>query len=166
MSQFNYVASIIPSPPAMLKKMQDLLNNFIRGGNHHWVSDERLYAPTKLGGLNCIELDSFFKSLQLNWIKRYIKDKYVDFWTSLLDDIFGVTLDTRHKILSYGSEYFTNIIQGHWESNELRNLILTLQEFLREFVTCPKTGDNRFATQPVFYNKNITGVGKGQKKNF
>jgi hypothetical protein len=27
-------------------------------------------------------------------------------------------------------------------------------------------GDNRFATQPVFYNKNITGVGKGQKKNF
>ena len=92
-SQFNYVASIIPPPPAMLKKMQDLLNNFIRGGNHHWVSDERLYAPTKLGGLNCIELDSFFKSLQLNWIKRYIKDKFVDFWTNLLDDIFGFTPD-------------------------------------------------------------------------
>ena len=66
---------------------------------------------------------------------------------------FGVTLDTRHKILSYGSEYFTNIIQGHWESNELRNLILKLQEFLREFVTCPKTGDNRFAAQPVFTTK-------------
>ena len=88
----------------------------------------------------------------------------MDFWTNLLDDIFGVTPDTRSKILSYGSEYFTDIIQGHWESNELRNLIQTLQEFLREFVTCPETGDNRFATQPAFYNKNITGLGKGQKK--
>ena len=65
-SQFNYVASINPPPPAMLKKMQELLNTFIRGGNNHRVSDERLYAPTKLEGLNCIELDSFFKSLQLN----------------------------------------------------------------------------------------------------
>ena len=90
----------------------------------------------------------------------------MDYWTYLLDDIFGVTPDTRNNILSYGSEYFTDIIQGHWESNELRNLILTLQEFLREFVTCPETGDNRFATQPAFYNKNITGLGKGQKKKF
>ena len=120
--------------------MQDLLNNFIRGGNHHWVSDERLYTPTKLGGLNCIELDSFFKSLQLNWIKRYIIDKYNDYWTSLLDEILDVTIDTRHKILSFGSEYFTSIVQGQWESNDLRNLILTLQEFLREFVTSPETG--------------------------
>ena len=149
----------------MLKKIQDLLNNFIRGGNHHWVSNERLYTPTKLGGLNCIELDSFFKSLQLNWIKRYIIDKYNDYWTSLLDKILDVTIDTHHKILSFGSEYFTSIVQGQWESNELRNLILTLQEFLREFVTNPETGDNRFATQPVFYNKNIVGEGKGRKKN-
>ena len=145
--------------------MQDLLNNFIRGGNHHWVSDERLYTPTKLGGLNCIELDSFFKSLQLNWIKRYIIDKYNDYWTSLLDESFHVTIDTHHKILSFEREYFKSIVQGQWESNELRTLILTLQEFLREFVTSPETGDNRFATQPVFYNKNIAGEGKGMKKN-
>ena len=99
-------------------------------------------------------------------IKRYIIDKYNDFWTNLLDEILEVTINTRHKILSFGSEYFTSIVQGQWESNELRNLILTLQEFLREFVTGPEMGDNRFATQPVFYNKNIVGEGKGRKKNF
>ena len=27
-------------------------------------------------------------------------------------------------------------------------------------------GDNRFATQPVFYNKNIVGEGKGRKKKY
>ena len=31
-SQFNYVASILTPPPAMLKKMQEMINNFIRGG--------------------------------------------------------------------------------------------------------------------------------------
>ena len=92
--------------------MHDLINSFIRGGNHHWVSDERLYTPTKLGGLNCIELDSFFKGLQLNWIKCYIINKYNDFWADLLDEILGVTINTRHKILLFGSEYFTPIIQG------------------------------------------------------
>ena len=53
--------------------MQDLLNNFIRGGNHHWVSDERLYAPTKLGGLNFIELDSFFQKFTVKLDKKVHK---------------------------------------------------------------------------------------------
>ena len=104
----------------------------------------------KLGGLNCIELGSFFKALQTNWIKRYVILKYNDYWTDILDDKLGVTINTCHKILSFGSEYFTTIIQSHWESNELRNLIITLQEFLREFVMDPELGDNRFTTQPIF----------------
>ena len=62
-SQFNYVASIL-TPPSMLSKMQELVNNFIRGGVHHWISDDKLYAPIKLGGLNCIELDSFLRGLK------------------------------------------------------------------------------------------------------
>ena len=53
-SQFNYVASILTPPPSMLSKMQELVNNFIRGGPHHWISDDKLYAPIKSGGLNCI----------------------------------------------------------------------------------------------------------------
>ena len=74
-----------------------------------------------------------------------------------------MTINTRHKILSFGSEYFTTIIQGQWESNELRNHVAILQEFLREFVMDPELGDNMFATQPIFYHKNIVGAGKGKK---
>ena len=77
--------------------MQDLVNSFIRGGNHHWVSDERLYTPTKLGGLNCIELKSFFKALQTNWIKRYVILKCDDYWANILDEILGVTINTHKK---------------------------------------------------------------------
>ena len=48
------------------------MNNFIRVGSHHWISDDKIYTPTRLGGLNCIEHERFFKGLQTNWIKRYI----------------------------------------------------------------------------------------------
>ena len=41
-----------------------------------------------------------------------------------------------------------------------------MQELLREFVTDPETGDNRFITQSVFFNKNITCNIKGKKESF
>ena len=88
----------------MLQKMQDLVNSFIRGGNHHWVSDERLYTPTRLGGLSYLELGSFFKALKTNWIKHYVIDKYDDFWTDILDKKFGILKMSYRKSLSFGSE--------------------------------------------------------------
>ena len=78
-----------------------MINNFIRGG-HHWISDEKLYTPTKLAGLNCIELDSFFKGLQTNWIKRYIFEKYDDYWTDILDAELGVNVNNRKKYCHMG----------------------------------------------------------------
>ena len=56
------------------------------------------------------------------------------------------------------------IIQGQWESQVIKNMIVNLQSFLREFVTKPEAGDNRFITQPAFYNKNIVEGGCGRKK--
>ena len=91
-SQFNYVASVLTPSESQLKKSQELINTFIRGGKHHWISDERLYTPTSSGGLNCIELDSFFKSLRMNWIKRYVHQEYDDYWTSILDKKLGVDI--------------------------------------------------------------------------
>ena len=149
-SQFNYVASILTPPSVMMEKMQNIINTFIRGGYHHWISNDKLYAPVKVGGLNCIELDSFFKGLQTNWIKRYIFHKYDDYWTNILDEALGVNINNHQNILYYGSEYFNQIIQQTWESDQLRNVILTLQELLQEFVTDPETGDNRYITQSVF----------------
>lgn len=74
----------------------------------------------------CIELESFFKGLQTNGIKRYIIEKYDDYWTNILDYTPGVNKSTHHKILSFGREYFTTILQPNLESTELRNPILSL----------------------------------------
>ena len=100
----------------------------------------------------------------MNWLKRYINLHYEDFWTDILDKKLGVNKNNREKILSFGSEYFTKIIQGQWESQVIKNMIVNLQSFLREFVTKPEVGDNCFITQPAFYNRNIVEGGRGRKK--
>ena len=91
---------------------------------------------------------------------------YDDFWIDILDGVLGVNINTRKNILHYGNEYFNHIIQQDWELDQLKELILTMQKLLREFVTDPETGDNRFITQPVFFNRNITCNVKGKKRRF
>ena len=86
--------------------------NFIRDIDHHWISEQKLYAPTTKGGLNSTELNTFFMALQLNWFKRYINYKYDDFLTLTLDNLFEVNPQNRISILNYGSEFFTPIIEN------------------------------------------------------
>ena len=62
----------------------------INEGQSHWISEDKMYLPTAYIGLNGIELESFFQSIRPNWIKRYILEKYDDFWTSILDNSLGV----------------------------------------------------------------------------
>ena len=100
----------------------------------------------------------------MNWLKRYINLKYEDFWTDILDKKLGVNKNNREMILSYGSEYFTKIIERQWESQVIKSMIANLQTFLREFVTSPEAGDNRFITQPAFYNRNIVEGGNRRKR--
>ena len=140
-----------------------MIDNFIRDSNRHWISDQRLYAPTRLGGLNCIELNSFFMALQMNWFKRYINNKYKDYWTAILDQHLKVSLNTRKRLLKYGSEYFSPLI---WSCNFeiIRNMIKNLQAFLREFVTEPESGDKCFNFQSSFHNTNIREGGMKKKE--
>lgn len=100
----------------------------------------------------------------MNWIKRYIHQEYEDYRTNILDAKLGVDKKNREKILSYGSEYFTKILDEQWESQVIKNMVVNLQNFLRDFVTCPETGDNRFIMQPAFYNRNIVEDGSKKKR--
>ena len=123
--------------------MSNYINEFIRDCNHHWIADQRLYAPTNLGGLNCIKFDSFCMARRMNWLKRYINHRYDDYWTTILDEHLGVSPSNRKKIINYDSEYFTPLIRS-CKFEIIRNMIKNLQAFLREFVTDPASGDNRY----------------------
>ena len=66
-----------------------------------------------MGGLTCIELNTFFMALQMKWFKRYINYKYDDLWTATLDKLFKVGPPNRILILNYGNEYFTPLIANY-----------------------------------------------------
>ena len=110
-SQFNYVASIIKHSNRQIQKSQNMINSCIRDSDRHWVSDQKLYAPTNKGGLNCIELKTFFMALQMNWFKRYMNYKYDDYWTLSLDRVFNVNPTNRISILRWGCEDCTQFIE-------------------------------------------------------
>ena len=102
-------------------------------------------------------------ALQMNWFKRYINNKYEDYWTTILDQHLNVSISNRKKILKYGSEYFTPLIRS-CKFEIIGNMIKNLQAFLREFVTEPEVGDNRFIFQSSFHNKNIREGGLRTKR--
>ena len=56
------------------------------------------------------------------------------------------------------------ILDEQWESQVIKNMIVNLQNFLRDFVTSPEAGDNWFIMQLAFYNKNIVELGCRRKR--
>ena len=99
-SQFNYIALIIKPSNKQILKSQKMINSFIRDSDRHLIPDQKLYAPTNKGGLNCIELRISFMALLMNWFKSYINHKYDDYWTLSLDTTFNVNPINRIFILN------------------------------------------------------------------
>ena len=114
-----------------------------------------MYLPTSQGGLDLIELGSFFKGMTLSWIRRYVIDKYNDFWTSILDEYLGLTPETRHHVLKWGDQEFVNPLKNA-KIPYLNQIISTLQHFVFVFPSDPETGDNSYACQPIFKNSHLT----------
>ena len=77
-----------------------------------WIDSETLCNDKKLGGFGCINIKDFFSGLKLGWIRRYALDKINDHWCDILDTLCGIEdISDRKKMLSWGSEYFTEPIK-------------------------------------------------------
>ena len=87
-------------------------------------------------------------------------DSYDDFWTQLLDDTLGVTIDTRKDILGWGDKEFNGPIHK-CKQKLLKSMLFSLQNLIQVFVTDPESCDNRFIFQPLFKNSNL----KHQRNN-
>ena len=69
-SQYTYVASILPLSAEQTEKAQDAINDYIMNigtANRKWISKDKIYAPINKGGLNCINLTDFFHSIRINF---------------------------------------------------------------------------------------------------
>ena len=134
-------------------------------GQHQWISEEKIYLPTSQGGLNCIELQPFFHSIRLKWVKRYIVEKYDNFWTSILDDSLGISKTNRGEVLEWGHNNF-DVPINKCKSKLLRQMLVCLKQLSIAFFSNPGTSDDRFIYQPIFNNYNLKHVKLGKKVVF
>jgi hypothetical protein len=69
----------------MVKKIQEQLDNFIRGNTkRNWTSEDFIYTSKDKGGLGFFKLTYFIDAIKITWIRRYGMGTK-DHWCDLMD---------------------------------------------------------------------------------
>ena len=167
MSQYTYFATILDSSNKhFVERVEHQINNFIlydRGGSAlkknapgKYMETDIFYCPKEEGSYDNINIDHFFKSLCLNWVRRYAIGYTCpldDHWCDILDAELGVTRFSRRKLLNFGSEYLSTKLKNNFPC--LNEFLISLQQIQAGWVTTPVLEDNRWEFQPIYFNKNI-----------
>ena len=69
-----------------------------------WIPEKVIYAPTKEGGFNMVNIKDFFHALRNNWVRRYIHG-LDDHWADMLDEQLKCDIKSRDKLLKLGAEH-------------------------------------------------------------
>ena len=118
------------------------------------IDSETLCNDKKSGGFGCINIKDFFSGLKLSWIRRYALNKINDHWCDIIDTLCGIEdINDRKKILSWGSEYFTEAIKKAYPG--ISDFLTSLRTLNKNWVTPKEKNDNRWLYQPLFYNTKI-----------
>ena len=119
-----------------------------------WVSKDVLYREKSEGGFGIIRVDYFFQALKCSWIKWYVVNQVDDHWGDLLDLHLNLTPDTREDLLLWGAGKLNGTIN---KKIPCISSILNSYKILKEnFPTAIECMYNRWFTQPVFHNHNIS----------
>ena len=118
------------------------------------MESDVFFGPKGEGGYENINIDHFFKSLRVNWVRRYAigcSSPLDDHWCDILDAELGVTRYTRRKLLNMGSEYLSTKLKHEFPC--LNQFLVTLQHIQAGWITAPVVGDNGWEFQLIFYKK-------------
>ena len=115
LSQYTYVATILDSNDKKLTdKMQAQIDFFVyhnKAGSkenprfQRWIHDDIYQGGKAVGGFKMINIEDFFKSLRLSWIRRYAfgnEQPLDDHWCDLLHKILGVEPHERMSAINRG----------------------------------------------------------------
>ena len=74
LSQYVYCFTCIDISEAMTKKIQNQLDNYIRGNSKRiWIKEDLLYTNKEKGGIGFFNLTKFIDAIRITWIRRYGK---------------------------------------------------------------------------------------------
>ena len=87
LSQMTYLFSVLPKPPnEFIKKLEQVLFNFIWNGKPDKIKRSTLYLSKQDGGLNMVNIHNFIDALKITWVKRFLDEKNKASWKILFSN--------------------------------------------------------------------------------
>ena len=100
LSQILLSATLLPIPKNVIENVNTLLFNFIWKARDK-LKRQKILKPITRGGLNMIDLSSFFQSIKAQWVNRIVEaNPAEDSWVQI-PLFFFKTLDIDHSTLKY-----------------------------------------------------------------
>ena len=154
--QFTYVASVLDPSASTYDNIKRMLRSFVNTGStltlgkENWIHQDILYAPKSEEGLNFINARSFFKSLQISWIKRYATDRLDDHWADIIDRELKLSKGRRAQILTWGTEALTYMINNKFPCIE--GFFKAWVDFKTSYHFRPAKTQNNLLHSLMFFN--------------
>ena len=163
LSQITLAASTLPIPDNIIKKLNTIFFKFL------WQSTDKVKRVKVImsmehGGLNMVDVQSYFEAIKANWINR-LKNANPDndCWAQIPYRIFNcIGLDINHINYNFDSSV---------EFEALNDLPLFYKEVVQFYNKIYVTNKDHFLqnilTQPIWGNKHVTKkVGRKKKVLF
>ena len=100
LSQLVYPMQVLDLTQENLDEIENILYNYIKGKTkRNWLSKEQIRTPKNKGGIGFFDISKFFYAQKCTLIRRYAKDLTDDTWCDILDDLLGLSRETRGNIL-------------------------------------------------------------------
>ena len=87
LSKIQYLANVLPMPtPCMIQSITRLIYNFIWNRKSEKISREQMERSIEEGGLKVPNVELYFKTAKLAWVKRYL-DSNNETWKTMVTNI-------------------------------------------------------------------------------
>jgi len=133
-SQIGYIGSIITPTKAQLKRLEQIIFDFVKGPLN--ISNDKVTKPLKEGGVGLFSVDNYVAALQASWIKRAAQSARDNWRYDVLKITEGNPLTLHPKMVRR-------------ESNPI---IFNLAESWQKFIANYYAIDENFWESYVFYN--------------
>ena len=131
-SKIAYALEMITMKEEHIKKVIQIIFNFLWSGKNFKIKREICYLPRAMGGLNMINLRALIKVKRVQWIIRCLKESQGQIWSRLIEN-FLRCLDNISDIDFFALKVFdsTDLLKKADIPDFYKECIRSFQELLR-----------------------------------
>ena len=137
-SQVMFAIEMKPIGDAHIKRIKDLIFDFLWSGKNIRIKKEICYLPRSMGGLNVANIEALIKVKRVQWVIRFLKENSGQTWSKIFENYIRC-LDNKYKI-----QFFSLKVTDSTDLLKKTGIPLFYQECItsfQEFLRLGKSGD-------------------------